>query len=114
MVEGKFHLNNQLKQQDDLLNTCIPDHLTTRVKQDLKKALFEFSINRNLPCKPFNELYIEKYNDVTILYADIVNSMGLAANLNPQELGMKIVFLYHLFNFLIIFSFFNLPSLHSE
>lgn len=87
VIEGKFHLNNQLKQQDDLLNTCIPKHLSERVKQDLKQALFEFSINRNLPCKPFNELYIEKYSKVTILYADIVNSMALAANLSAHELG---------------------------
>ena len=98
-IEGKFHLNNQLKQQDDLLHTCIPKHnLTERVKQDLKQALFDFAINRNLPCKPFNELYIEKYNKVTILYADIVNSMALAANLSAQQLVITLNELYRRFD----------------
>lgn len=97
-IEGKFHLNNQLKQQDDLLHTCIPKHLSERVKQDLKQALLDFSINRNLPCKPFNELYIEKYNEVTILYADIVNSMALAANLSAQQLVITLNELYRRFD----------------
>lgn len=97
-IEGKFHLNNQLKQQNDLLHTCIPKHLTERVKHDLKQALFDFEINRNLPCKPFNELYIEKYNELTILYADIVNSMALAANLSAQQLVITLNELYRKFD----------------
>ena len=36
--------------------------------------------------KSFNELYMEKHTDVSILYADIVNSMLLAAKLTPNEL----------------------------
>lgn len=97
-IEGKFHLNNQLNQQADLLHTCIPKHLSERVKNDLKQALFDFSVNRNLPCKPFNELYIEKYNEVTILYADIVNSMALAANLDAQQLVNTLNELYRRFD----------------
>lgn len=98
-VEGKFHLTNQMKQQDDLLHTSIPKHLSERVKDDLKQALFDFHINRNnLPCKPFNELYIEKYTEVTILYADIVNSMALAANLDAQQLVITLNELYRRFD----------------
>lgn len=97
-IEGKFHLNNQLNQQADLLYTCIPKHLSERVKNDLKQALFDFSVNRNLPCKPFNELYIEKFSDTTILYADIVNSMALAANLDAQQLVITLNELYRRFD----------------
>jgi hypothetical protein len=62
-IETKFHLNQQLTQQNNLLDACIPRHLCARVKQDLGSALKEWRARRSYPCKPFNELYIEKHGD---------------------------------------------------
>lgn len=85
-VESKFKLDYEKGQQDALLNSCLPRHLIERVRNDLKVL-----INRKDQClqtrqKPFNELYVEKYKNVSILYADIVNSMLLAAKLSPNQL----------------------------
>lgn len=85
-IESKFKLNYEKEQQESLLNSCLPFHLMERVQNDIKFALKN---SRRFSCfttKPFNELYIEKYENVSILYADIVNSMQLAAILTPSKL----------------------------
>ena len=103
-IECKFHLNQQLTQQNNLLDACIPRHLCARVKHDLSSALKEWRARRSYPCKPFNELYIEKHAEVTILFADLVNSMQLAAKLNANQLVMTLDRLYRRFDLVAQFN----------
>ena len=87
-VESKFKLNFERDQQEQLLSSCLPQHLMKRVRRDIR-AKFELNSknSENSISRPFSELYIEKYQDVTILYADIVNSMLLTQSFeSPQEL----------------------------
>lgn len=99
-VMSKFRLQFEQEQQDSLLKSCLPTHLAERVKDDLRTVQLKTRSRKPRPTAPsltllpapvtpmksFNELYMEKYTDVSILYADIVNSMLLAAKLTPNEL----------------------------
>lgn len=87
-VESRYKLNFEREQQEQLLSSCLPQHLMKRVRNDIR-AKFEMNSqdSQNSISRPFSELYIEKYHDVTILYADIVNSMLLTQSFeSPQEL----------------------------
>lgn len=101
-VMSKFRLQFEHEQQDSLLKSCLPTHLAERVKEDLRTVQLKTRSKKSrpkalslilpphpapvTPMRSFNELYMEKYTDVSILYADIVNSMLLAAKLTPMEL----------------------------
>lgn len=101
-VMSKFRLQYEHEQQDSLLKSCLPAHLAERVKHDLRTVQLKTRSKKSrpkalslilppppapvTPMRSFNELYMEKYTDVSILYADIVNSMLLAAKLSPNEL----------------------------
>ena len=88
-VESKFKLNFERDQQERLLGSCLPQHLMERVRRDIRTKFAQQmdSQNKNSISRPFTELYIEKFKDVTVLYADIVNSMLLTQSLeSPQEL----------------------------
>lgn len=86
-VQSKFKLDNDKEQQDQLLSSILPMHLADRVRSDIGTVISTLQrSNREIPPRPFNELYMEKYKNVSILYADIVNSMALASKLTPCEL----------------------------
>lgn len=85
-VESKFKLDYEKEQQDSLLSSCLPGHLMERVRNDLKAVISMKNASFAARRKPFNELYVEKYKNVSILYADIVNSMLLATKLTPNQL----------------------------
>jgi class 3 adenylate cyclase len=80
--------NFERDQQEQLLNSCLPKHLMEKVRDDIKERFtLRFGQQRdNSISRPFTELYIEKHTNVTILYADIVNSMLLGSSLDPKEL----------------------------
>jgi adenylate cyclase 2 len=84
--QQKFQLEKEKEEQ--LLNSCLPKHLNQRVQKDIKTVITSFGIEarRITNPRPFNELYVEKFENVSILYADIVNSMLLAAKLSPSDL----------------------------
>ncbi|RWS16807.1 adenylate cyclase type 6-like isoform 1, partial [Dinothrombium tinctorium] len=85
-VESKIKLDHETEQQNQLLGSCIPKHLTERVREDIRTIIQTVNTDQKIPHRPFNELYVEKYKNVTILYADIVNSMILAAKLDANDL----------------------------
>jgi adenylate cyclase len=87
-VESKFKLNFEKDQQEQLLGSCLPKHLMRKVRSDIRERFilhFESNENKSSFSRPFTELYIEKYKDVTILYADIVNSMLLTQSLESPK-----------------------------
>ncbi|GBM51022.1 Adenylate cyclase type 2, partial [Araneus ventricosus] len=70
---------------EKFLQSILPTHIASEVRNDIRKAIKD--INRlRMTQKPFNKLYVEKHKNVSILYADIVNSMLLAASLKVSDL----------------------------
>jgi hypothetical protein len=85
-VESTFKLDYEQEQQEQLLNSCLPRHLTDKVRSDIRELISKIARQEKIPRRPFNKLYVNKYKNVSILYADIVNSMLLGASLSPNDL----------------------------
>lgn len=86
-VESKFKLNFEKDQQEQLLNSCLPKHLMERVRDDIRTRFtlhFDNQTDGSIS-RPFTDIYIEKHKYVTILYADIVNSMQLTTSLQTPK-----------------------------
>ncbi|XP_055891517.1 adenylate cyclase type 2-like [Biomphalaria glabrata] len=79
-VDSMIKLEKEKQQQDELLVSCIPSNLITEIKKDLQENMRE--------PRPtiFHDLYVERYDNVSILYADIVNFTPLASECTAAEL----------------------------
>ncbi|KAL3859779.1 hypothetical protein ACJMK2_009973 [Sinanodonta woodiana] len=81
-IESMVKLEKEKKQQEDLLVSCIPKDLVQAMKDVLNKKM----MNKNLKLTPFHDLYVQIHDNVSILYADIVNFTPLAAECTAPEL----------------------------
>ncbi|XP_052060891.1 adenylate cyclase type 2-like isoform X2 [Mytilus californianus] len=81
MIQVKKKLEWENNQRDELLNCCIPGDMVEEMKGDITEKMLNHT-NKN------PELYVEShYQDVSILYADIVNFTPLSAKCeSPNEL----------------------------
>ncbi|KAI2809548.1 adenylyl cyclase class-4 guanylyl cyclase [Blomia tropicalis] len=85
-IKSKFNIYQEQEQQERLLNSCFPRHLIEDVRKDLKETIRVLDKNVKIIQSPFKKLYVKKYDNVSVLYADIVNSMLLTTKLNANEL----------------------------
>ncbi|XP_054165902.1 adenylate cyclase type 2-like [Oppia nitens] len=85
-IESTFKLDLEREQQEQLLNSCFPKHLIDDVRNDIRTTISQIARQELIPMRPFNKLYVKKYENVSILYADIVNSMILTASLSANDL----------------------------
>lgn len=97
-IQSTYKLNYEKEQQEQLLRSCFPQHLIEQIRAEIRESIARISKRQSVPFKPFYNLYVEKYEDVTILYADIVNSMNLTDKLNPAELVETLNELYGRFD----------------
>ncbi|XP_055955561.1 adenylate cyclase type 2 [Patella vulgata] len=80
-IESVIKLEREKKQQEELLMSCIPETLVTEMKVNLQR-----NIREQTPKSPFHELYVKHIDNVSILYADIVNFTPLASDCTSGEL----------------------------
>src|SRR5699024_1369274 len=85
-IKSKFNIYQEQEQQERLLNSCFPRHLIDDVRKDLKETIKVLDKNGKIIQSPFKKLYVKKYDNVSVLYADIVNSMLLTSKLSANEL----------------------------
>ncbi|GBM50549.1 Adenylate cyclase type 2, partial [Araneus ventricosus] len=83
--ENKFHLQYEKDQEDRLLLSVLPKHISVQVKDSIRDVIRRIHLTP-MPQRPFTELFVEKHKNVSILYADIVNSVALTASLHGSEL----------------------------
>ncbi|GIY89374.1 hypothetical protein CEXT_791322 [Caerostris extrusa] len=83
--ESKFHLQYEKDQEERLLLSVLPKHISVQVKDVIRNVMRNIQL-APMPQRPFTDLFIEKHKDVSILYADIVNSVALTASLHGSEL----------------------------
>ena len=86
LIESKFNIYREKEQQEQLLSSCFPQHLIDDVRKDLKEMIRVLDRQGEIQPRPFKKLYVEMYDNVSILYADIVNSMLMTNNLTPKDL----------------------------
>lgn len=97
-IQSTYKLNYEKEQQEQLLRSCFPQHLIEQIREEIRESIALINKRQSVPFKPFYNLYVEKYENVTILYADIVNSMNLTDKLKPDELVETLNELYGRFD----------------
>lgn len=78
-IQSMKKLEREKKQQEELLNSCIPGDIVEEMKEDITQKMVS-------PSHAFYDLYVQQHSDVSILYADIVNFTPLAAECTAPEL----------------------------
>ncbi|KAK2180727.1 hypothetical protein NP493_430g04010 [Ridgeia piscesae] len=73
--------------KEGLLLKIIPRHLLEDMKVAMQRKLI---VGGLVTGHVFHELFIERHDDVSILYADIVNFTSLTTDLEPSELVMAL------------------------
>ncbi|XP_042903865.1 adenylate cyclase type 2 [Parasteatoda tepidariorum] len=84
-LESKIKIETAKNQEELFLQSILPVHIAREVREDLRNIIKNANQIR-IVHKPFNKLYVEKHKGVSILYADIVNSMLLTASLKASDL----------------------------
>ncbi|CAF1359093.1 unnamed protein product, partial [Rotaria sordida] len=101
-IEARLRLEREKEQQETLILSVIPAHIALTMKSEMLRKVKETAKYHNLQSRDddqrshtkkisvrkatFHDLYIKKHENVTILYADIVNFTPLSEKFTPPEL----------------------------
>ncbi|UJR14998.1 hypothetical protein I4U23_001975 [Adineta vaga] len=101
-IEARLRLEREKEQQETLILSVIPAHIALSMKSEMLRKVKETAKYHNLQSRDYDErsntkkinvrkatfhdLYIKKHENVTILYADIVNFTPLSEKFTPPEL----------------------------
>nr|XP_012138136.1 PREDICTED: adenylate cyclase type 2-like isoform X2 [Megachile rotundata] len=87
-VESTLRLNYEKDQEEQLTRSILPQHIAAKIKKDFRD-IFKFIEEHKKPPpkgRPHNDLCVEKHDNVSILYADVVNFSGLTVTLPVRKL----------------------------
>lgn len=99
-VKRRTELETLKSRQDQLLLSVIPAYLTDKVSQSIiaSSSAGTSMCKQNKHHKLFHELHVQVHDNVTILFADIVNFTLLAAQLSAKDLVRTLNELYSKFD----------------
>uniref|UniRef100_A0A3Q2TVM4 Adenylate cyclase type 6 n=1 Tax=Fundulus heteroclitus TaxID=8078 RepID=A0A3Q2TVM4_FUNHE len=80
-IQARLHLKRENQQQERLLLSVLPRHVAMEMKAD---------INAKKEDMMFHKIYIQKHDNVSILFADIEGFTSLASQCTAQELVMTL------------------------
>ncbi|XP_009282897.1 PREDICTED: adenylate cyclase type 6 [Aptenodytes forsteri] len=80
-LQARLHLQRENRQQERLLLSVLPQHVAMEMKED---------INTKKEDMMFHKIYIQKHDNVSILFADIEGFTSLASQCTAQELVMTL------------------------
>ncbi|XP_076238819.1 adenylate cyclase type 2 Ac76E isoform X3 [Calliopsis andreniformis] len=87
VIESRIKLECEREQQEQLLLSVIPAYIAAEVKRSIMlkmaDACQEASEHQQTR---FHEMYVQRHNNVSILYADIVNFTPLSEQLSASDL----------------------------
>ncbi|XP_033050034.1 adenylate cyclase type 1 isoform X1 [Trachypithecus francoisi] len=75
-IEDRLRLEDENEKQERLLMSLLPRNVAMEMKEDFLKP----------PDRIFHKIYIQRHDNVSILFADIVGFTGLASQCTAQEL----------------------------
>ncbi|KAF8774677.1 Adenylate cyclase type 2 like protein [Argiope bruennichi] len=88
-IESRIKLEYEKEQQEQLLLSVIPAYIAAEVKRSIMLKMADACQSANSHSKQrFHELYVQRHNNVSILYADIrqlYSTLGTALSLGPRE-----------------------------
>ncbi|XP_015594006.1 adenylate cyclase type 2 isoform X2 [Cephus cinctus] len=87
VIESRVKLECEREQQEQLLLSVIPAYIAAEVKRNimLKMADACQEVSKHKQTR-FHEMYVQRHNNVSILYADIVNFTPLSEQLSASDL----------------------------
>ncbi|XP_043587337.1 adenylate cyclase type 2 isoform X2 [Bombus pyrosoma] len=87
-VESTLRLNYEKDQEEQLTRSILPQHIAAKIKKDFRDIFRFIEEHKKPPPKgrPHNDLCVETHNNVSILYADVVNFSGLTVTLPVRKL----------------------------
>ncbi|CAL7940010.1 unnamed protein product [Xylocopa violacea] len=87
-VESTLRLNYEKDQEEQLTRSILPQHIAAKIKKDFRDIFRFIEEHKKPPPKgrPRNNLCVETHNNVSILYADVVNFSGLSVTLPVRKL----------------------------
>nr|XP_012150844.1 PREDICTED: adenylate cyclase type 2 isoform X4 [Megachile rotundata] len=87
VIESRIKLEREREQQEQLLLSVIPAYIAAEVKRSimLKMADACQEASKHKQTR-FHEMYVQRHNNVSILYADIVNFTPLSEQLSASDL----------------------------
>ncbi|CAG5097767.1 Similar to Adcy2: Adenylate cyclase type 2 (Mus musculus) [Cotesia congregata] len=87
VIESRIKLECEREQQEQLLLSVIPAYIAAEVKRSimLKMADACQEVSKHKPTR-FHEMHVQRFNNVSILYADIVNFTPLSEQLSASDL----------------------------
>ena len=87
-LESTLRLNYEKDQEEQLTRSILPQHIAAKIKKDFRD-IFKFIEEHKKPPpkgRPHNDLCVETHDNVSILYADVVNFSGLTVTLPVRKL----------------------------
>ncbi|XP_060248257.1 adenylate cyclase type 7 isoform X2 [Meriones unguiculatus] len=85
-IQIRRKLRVEKRQQENLLLSVLPAHISMGMKLAIIERLKEGSDRRYMPDNNFHSLHVKRHQNVSILYADIVGFTRLASDCSPKEL----------------------------
>ncbi|XP_076350937.1 adenylate cyclase type 2-like isoform X2 [Tachypleus tridentatus] len=87
VIESRIKLEYEKEQQERLLLSVIPAYIAAEVKRKFILKLADACQSTTPQSRQgFHELYVQRHNNVSILYADIVNFTPLSEQLSASDL----------------------------
>uniref|UniRef100_A0A336MDX2 adenylate cyclase n=1 Tax=Culicoides sonorensis TaxID=179676 RepID=A0A336MDX2_CULSO len=85
-IDQRIRLECEREQQETLLLSVIPAHVTAEVKKSIMTKMAYASNIQQQQATRFHEMHVQRHNNVSILYADIVNFTPLSEQLSASDL----------------------------
>ncbi|XP_077504116.1 adenylate cyclase type 2 Ac76E isoform X3 [Amblyomma americanum] len=86
-IEARIKLEYEKEQQEQLLLSVIPAYIAAEVKRSIMLKMADAcQTSAKRSRQRFHELYVQRHNNVSILYADIVNFTRLSEQLSASDL----------------------------
>ncbi|KAF5299844.1 hypothetical protein FQA39_LY11381 [Lamprigera yunnana] len=85
-IESRIKLEVEKEQQEQLLLSVIPVYIAAEVKRSIMIKMSEACHEGPNKAQTFHEMHVQRYNNVSILYADIVNFTPLSERLSASDL----------------------------
>ncbi|CAG9770971.1 unnamed protein product [Ceutorhynchus assimilis] len=83
-IESRVKLECEKGQQEQLLLSVIPAYIAAEVKRSIMLKMADACSEHKT--QTFHEMYVQRHNNVSILYADIVNFTPLSEQLSASDL----------------------------
>ncbi|KAJ0182648.1 hypothetical protein K1T71_002017 [Dendrolimus kikuchii] len=86
-VESTLRLKFVKDQEERLMMSILPEHIVSKVRQDIRSMFLGLQThNLSYTMRSFNQLYVEEHDNVSILYADVVNYTMISTTLSPMRM----------------------------